>query len=689
MTGEPISTSNPSRGATPTLTGVKAHLIVLAGFVPLALAITAPLVTCLGTCLGEAPDSIFTVWGFAWMARSLFGPGNLYDGNLFHPYSSTLALSEPSLSNGFLAAPLIAATRDPIVGYNVILILQYVAAAFGAYLVVWDTLGRRLPAIFAGVLFAISSFLVHNAYNLQSFTVVCVPYLVVVAQRFLKTPSYRSAALLWSIFLVLAVTSVYFTMYGGLALLCFFAVVLVCKEQRLGLQHLKRLALVAPPFLVALGFAYYPYWIWSRQHHQTRSLADVELYRAKLENYGFVAPTNLVHRTLHWWSTTGTNTSAAFPGIIASLLALLAVVGVFRELLKRDASSRSRAVQGLAWAVFCGFSFVMAFGPVLRVGGTALPLPYRLFFEVVPGMSALRTSNRFLGLVTLAVAVLAGFGFDRLSAWASKRVSPRVKSVLLGALLTLSVAEFVSYPYPGTVQTLAGNLGADHLAFIDWLKARPGRPSVVELPMRGELALYDATLTGNPFVNGWSSFNPPHYDELVKGLTPFPSWRALDLLSAVPVDLVVVDGSRYQRTASRPGVQRLLEPVATFGKLEVFSKLGSQLPRDELTVMAHLGGGGERATIAVELVNPGSRALALYPKHRLQVTLSGADANTRAESDLALWVPPGRSAALSLAAPAAPLQRSSPLRLQWKLSADGLPARSGEVVVGPAASSRP
>jgi len=497
----------------------------------------------------------------------------------------------------------------------------------------------------------------------------------------LKVPSYGNTALLWSIALVLAVTSVYFTLYGGLALLCFLAVVLLFKEGRVGLLHLKRIALVSPPFLIALGLAFRPYWIWAREHHETRPLDEVERYRAKLENYGFVAPGNLVHETLGWWNTTNSKTSAAFPGIIASLLALLAVVGALRELLKRDASHRSRTVQVLSWATFGVFSFVMGFGPTLRFGDTVLPLPYRLFFEVVPGMNALRTANRFLGLVTLAVAVLAAFGLDRLGAWIAKRVSPRVKWLLLGSTVTLAVAEFVCYPYPGTVQTVAGNLGPDHLALVDWLKAQPGKPSVVELPMRGELSLYDATLTGNRFVNGWSSFNPPLYDELVRGLSQFPSARALDLLSALPVDLVVIDSPRFRRAASRPSVQELLQPAATFGGVQVYSKLSSKLPRDELAFAAHLEGTSGQATVAVEFVNPGPRPLALYPKHRLQVTLNGAQASTSTQADLGLWVKPGRSTAIYLAPPAAPPDKSSALRLHWKLSANGMPDRSGELLL--------
>ena len=673
-----MSSNSGSRG------GLKAHLLVLAAFAILSLVITAPLVTCLGSCLGDSYDPIFTVWGFAWIAKSVFGPAHLYDANLFHPYTGTLALSEPSLSNGLLAAPLIAATKDPILGYNVILILQYAGAAFGAYLVVWQVLGRRSPAILAGVLFATSSFLVHNAYNLQSFAVLLVAYLVVAMQRFLEEPSYSNSLVLWSVTLVLAVTSVYFSVYGGLSLLCFLAVVLAFKEYRLSVVHLKRVSLVAPPFLLALGLAYYPYWIWARERHQGRSLQDVENYRATLDNYGLVAPTNLVHRAFGWWGTTGTDSSAAFPGIIASLLASFAVICALRELLKRDATSRSRAVHGLAWAVFGAFSFVMAFGPTLRVGNAVLPLPYRLFFEVVPGMSALRTANRFLGLVTLAVAVLAALGLDRLGAWAAKRIAPRAKSLLVGATAALSIAELACYPYPGASREFVNGLSADHLAFVDWLKARPGPPSVVELPML-DSSLYDATMTGSPFVNGWSSFAPPLYHQMTAGLGTFPSPRALALIAALPVELVVVDCGRYSQAVTDPRVQRLLEPVARFGALQVFSKRSSTLPRDELTFAAHLvpSSGKRAASIAVELSNPQRAAMiALYPQHRLEVTLSGADANTSARAELGLWFRAGRSRVLSVPASSVPpTQSAEPLRLHWKLSASGMPDRSGELVI--------
>ncbi|HEX2674036.1 MAG TPA: hypothetical protein VHM25_24340, partial [Polyangiaceae bacterium] len=156
-------------------------------------------------------------------------------------------------------------------------------------------------------------------------------------------------------------------------------------------------------------------------------------------------------------------------------------------------------------------------------------------------------------------------------------------------------------------------------------------------------------------------------------------------LSALPVDLVVVDSARYARAASRPAVQRLLQPAAKFGKLQVFSKTSSKLPRDELMVEAHLEGPSDQPTIAVELVNPSSRALALYPKHRLQVSLGSATARPGAQTDLGLWVEPGRSSALSLPAPASPQQRAA-LRMRWKLSANGVPDRLGELSVEPSVS---
>jgi len=56
------------------------------------------------------------------------------------------------------------------------------------------------------------------------------------------------------------------------------------------------------------------------------------------------------------------------------------------------------------------------------------------------------------------------------------------------------------------------------------------------------------------------------------------------------------------------------------------------------------------------------------------------------QADLGLWVKPGRSSVVALPAPTGPHSGASPLRLSWKLSANGLRDRSGELLLEPQAS---
>src|SRR5437773_99296 len=57
---------------------------------------------------------------------------------------------------------------------------------------------------------------------------------------------------------------------------------------------------------------------------------------------------------------------------------------------------------------------VLVLGPVARLRGWDIPLPYRALYALIPGFASLRYPYRFGTLTTLGIALLAGLGWARL-----------------------------------------------------------------------------------------------------------------------------------------------------------------------------------------------------------------------------------------------------------------------------------
>jgi hypothetical protein len=177
---------------------------------------------------------------------------------------------------------------------------------------------------------------------------------------------------------------------------------------------------------------------------------------------------------------------------------------------------------------------VLSLGPYLHVAGKDLgiPLPYALCYHAVPGFSSMRTPARFAVLVALAVAVLAGVGFDAL-----RRRFPRLGPIFLagtllaaGALAWNPTLPFVKYPDRASMPPV-----------YEWLAAQPDSRPVLELPVPAEsweglihvrrqaYVLYH----GKPRLDGASGFTSNRYIAFRREMQAFPEpetvQRALDM----------------------------------------------------------------------------------------------------------------------------------------------------------------
>jgi hypothetical protein len=227
--------------------------------------------------------------------------------------------------------------------------------------------------------------------------------------------------------------------------------------------------------------------------------------------------------------------------------------------VRRWTSARRRdpvAFYGLVTVV----SLWLSIGPPLGLW----PLVYRW-----PGLSFIRVPSRFTVMAVLGLAVLAGAGFERLSARLS--LSPRRRLVLASAIAALLVAEFAAIPL-ATVPYRIDIPMADR-----WLASRPAPFAVAEVPLpdpanagaferRQTTYMLHSMAHWQGTVHGYSGIRAPLHEELYLQLRHFPDEVSLRNLSRLGVGYIVVHTELYP-----PGEWPLVE--SRIGRFDAWLRL--------------------------------------------------------------------------------------------------------------------
>jgi len=196
--------------------------------------------------------------------------------------------------------------------------------------------------------------------------------------------------------------------------------------------------------------------------------------------------------------------------------------------------------------------------------GFALGPPFGLwqFVYWMPGFNLVRAYSRFAIVALLGVAVLAGAGFDVITA--GFRQKTRLAAAVAACLLLL--AEYAAMP-------MASQPGNFEVPAIDrWLATRP-RPFVVaEVPVFNASAvnLFEQTETNymihssahwQKTVHGYSGWRTERASQLFADMESFPDDTSLASLEAVGVTYVVVHSELYQPAEW----QRVVDRIGRYG----------------------------------------------------------------------------------------------------------------------------
>ena len=472
-------------------------------------------------------DPLFSIWRFGWVYHKLGGgdPRPLFSPNVFHPHQLTLTYSDSMLLPALTTAPFLAMGIHPVVVYNLVTVLSFIASAFAMYLLVERLTGSRAGAFVAGLLFGFYPYRFEHYSHFELQMTYCMPLALLALHRFVTTARTRDAVA----FALLAAAQLYCSMYYAVFFTVYVTALLaaLCWLTRPALGRMLGPAAIAGALALVLAVPLAR--TYSSAQLGDREVPTVTYYSATAADYLRAHP-----RSATWGNRTLPGRMperALFPGVT---ILLLAAVALFPPL------GATRAAYAVALLV--AFEMSRGFNSVF----------YPYLYDWLPFIRGLRVPARASILVGLTLALLAGFGVRRLLAGRSMWLQRAVLAVLVVAIaldlrpvLRLEPVWLEPPPIYGVVSASPGVVLAEFPFGGNPTRFTPNVPF-----------MYFSLWHWAQMINGYSGHSPPGQVDFEVALKSFPDAAAVDLLRARGATHVTINCALY-----REGCDELVEAV--------------------------------------------------------------------------------------------------------------------------------
>lgn len=503
--------------------------------------------------LYDAGDSFLNSWILAWDAHALFSEGiSIWDAPIFYPVKNTLAFSENMFGNLWITIPIQYATNNHIFAANMLILTSYILCMYFVFLLIRDMTGSHSGGLVGGILFSFNPYRWGHTAHLQLLPFFWAPLALLFANRFMKEPKKKYFFGMLSFTLLQYYASIYLGMMLLTMLIVMFSVHIVNDKKGserwiyVTDKNLRNMFVVglALSVLALLPLAL-PYYNVAKKWHFVRSLDENAMYAA--EPLSFFIP--LSSNTYRWINNISAGRirggeGAVFFGLTPWILTLVGFIFIFRQRQHKSDMQR-QAIIRFAWTALA--MGILMLGPFLILfdDNTHIPMPYQLFYYLIPGFKAMRVPARFAQPLLLCLSVMAGFAAARLlESW--KKWSQNRRISLLLVILTLF---YLDYAVPDNSGVLVETQEGFPPIYLYLSKSNPDRP-ILEVPV-GHPGFTDfrylhyQTAHWRPILGGWSGWVPPGRLVLSEHTNGCPSLDCLRFISLTPAMTIVVHLDQY------------------------------------------------------------------------------------------------------------------------------------------------
>src|SRR5262245_24240367 len=483
-------------------------------FLVLTCAMMWPQVRHIHDSAVSHQDIYFNMWRLEWLAHALAtSPRDLFNGNIFYPEPRTLAFSDAMLLQGVIAAPLVWLGMPPVLLHNIMLLGAIVVSATAMFALVLYLTASRGAALLAGTIFAFAPYRFEHIMHMELQWTMWMPLAFLALHKTIDGSRIRHGLGVGAAVALQVLSCIYYGIF--LATLLPVSAVLLLLGQ--SLANIRRVAVPLTAGVI-LAFALVgPYarpYLHARDRVGERPAEQVNVFAARPSDYFIVPPENWLYGR---WQTRGEGERRLFPGAVACLLAVVAV------LLRPP----SRIV------LMYLLGAVVAFELSLGLRGFLYPVLH----EHVAVFRGLRAPARLGIFVVFFLAVLSGFGYTNLVAALRARSRVIVLVILLSAVLLEYFTTLSLVTYPNITPPIYRLLASQPPGVVaEFPTARPGLDAKYA---------YLSIFHWKPLVNGYSGFSPPSYDRRLQDLRGFPDPFSLRVLRRADVRYLVVHEKGY------------------------------------------------------------------------------------------------------------------------------------------------
>lgn len=517
-----------------------------------SIYITFPLIFHLGDLVTGLGDEFVIAWTQNYVIHALTtNPLSLFEANLYFPYHNTLAYSDLHLISSILGIIPLALFGQPIAVFNFTVISSLILLGFSIYLLCFYLTKNFWASLLAGTLVIFSPAVLDKVVHVQILAIEWVPLAILFFIKFLDKQKSRYIMVSLLFFLIQTYNSFmpgYFILFSYVFI--FVSRFLKKKKQTLRIVTKKNILLVILSFVLLIPIII-PYYKVSKEFNYTRDIHDAVHFAIQPEDLFYTIPLSRLEPFLNGLPFNQHAENGEFkPGYLGFIFTLLTAFIVYRFIRYFKKNS-----DGMNTFVLIGFlGLVLSLGPVLHLGRQTvhipfpIPLPYTLFYYLLPGFQGFRNSARFEVLFILLIAIAIALALNTLL----KKYSAKKQIFVYFLLIAGCVIEFnfpmKFYPVPQR---------KNFPQVYSWLNTTPKYASVIIMPAYNWNMPYAAEEIKREYfstenfrrtVNGYSGFSPPPWQELLMNLHKnFPDGKTLKTLKNLGITYIIIDKEMYDK----------------------------------------------------------------------------------------------------------------------------------------------